>query len=102
MEDVGKYEPRYEEFINMRELSCCASELNILKYPLWDSGLRIWCCCTCGLGHSSSSDFISGLQTSLCQGGAMKKEINILTNLEPFLKLCQHGFLKLGHDAVLW
>ena len=30
------------------------------------SGLRIQCCCSCGIGYSSSSDLIPGLGTSMC------------------------------------
>ena len=31
------------------------------EFLLWCSGLRIWCCCSCGTGHSCSSDLIPGL-----------------------------------------
>ena len=36
--------------------------------PAWSSGLKIHCCCSCGTGHSSSSDWIPGPRTSICHG----------------------------------
>ena len=38
------------------------------------SGLRIWCCCSCGVGCSFSLDSIPGLGTSLCHRYGRKKK----------------------------
>ena len=38
------------------------------------SGLRIWHCCSCSVGHSCSSDLIPGLGTPCAMGWPKKKE----------------------------
>ena len=37
-----------------------------VQYEAWCSGLRIWCCCSCGVGYSSGLDLILGPGTSIC------------------------------------
>ena len=37
------------------------------------SGLRIWCCCNCGVDDSCNSDSIPGLGISICHGCGHKK-----------------------------
>ena len=46
---------------------------NIFGVLLWHSGLRIWHCLSCGIGHSCSSDLIPGPGTSICCGWSQKK-----------------------------
>ena len=53
---------------------CCkpktALKNKILAFLLWWCGSRIWCCCSCGVGHSYGSDLIPGPGTSIgCGGG---------------------------------
>ena len=48
------------------------------EFLLWHSGLRIWHCCSCGLGHSCTLDLTPGLGTSICYGCKKKKIINNL------------------------
>ena len=38
------------------------------------SGLRIWHCCSCGIGHSSGSDLTPGLRTPYALGAAKKEK----------------------------
>ena len=42
---------------------------------VWHSGLRIWHCCTCGLGHNFGSDLIPGLGTPYASGQPKKRKI---------------------------
>ena len=50
--------------------SCCGAMGSESSWERWDaglipaqdSGLRIWCCRSCDLGHSCSSDLIPGSQ----------------------------------------
>ena len=37
-------------------------------------GLRIWCCCGCGVGYRHSSDSTPSLGTSMCCGCGPKKQ----------------------------
>ena len=46
----------------------------VLGVPLWCSGLRIWHCCGCEIGCSSSLYSIPGLGISICQGVAEKEK----------------------------
>ena len=39
-----------------------------VQSPAWHSGLRIQCCCSCGIGHSCDLDLIPGLGISICPG----------------------------------
>ena len=41
-------------------------DLLSMEFPLWCSGLRIWHCCSCGVGCRCSLDLIPGLETSIC------------------------------------
>ena len=43
--------------------------------PARHSGLRIWGCHSCDIGHNCSSDLIPGPGNSICQGVAKKKDI---------------------------
>ena len=45
------------------------------QFPLWCSGLRIWHCCRCGTGLSSSSGLTPGLGTSISDRGGPKKQM---------------------------
>ena len=38
------------------------------------SGLRIWCCLSCGVDHSCGSDSVPGLGISICLGVAKKEK----------------------------
>ena len=40
----------------------------MMKYPLWLSGLRIWHCHGCGVGHSCGLDSVPGLGISYALG----------------------------------
>ena len=41
------------------------------------SGLRMWCCCSCGIGHNCSLDSTPGPGTSMChECGKTDKHIN--------------------------
>ena len=40
--------------------------------PLWCSGLRIWCCHSCGVGDSRGSDSIPGPELQYATGVAKK------------------------------
>ena len=31
------------------------------EFPLWHSGLRTWCCCSCGIGHNCCLHLIPSL-----------------------------------------
>ena len=55
---------------------------------VWSSGLRIWCCCSCGIGCSSGLYLIPGLGISIFQGGRRKK------------KMCENesGWCKIEHS----
>ena len=44
------------------------------EFPLWHSGFRIWHCCSCGVGHSCSSDSIPDLGTSRSCGCIHKNQ----------------------------
>ena len=55
--------------------------------PLWEvqvqylarcSGLRIWCCCSYGVGRSCSSDSVPGLGTSICHTYCKKKGVKLI------------------------
>ena len=53
-------------------------------FLLWYSGLRIWCCCSCGIDCSCGSNLIPGPGTSTCHGcsrGKKKKKKNCLSLL---------------------
>ena len=56
------------------------------------SGLRDWCCHSCGTGHSCSSDSVPGLATSVCCGCSHKI-------FEHFLK--RNAYLKYVHVVDL-
>ena len=47
---------------------------SFLEFPLWHSGLRIWHCHFCHLGHSFSLDLITGPGTSYATSVAKKKK----------------------------
>ena len=42
--------------------------------PALCSGLRIQCCCSCGVGHSCSPNLMSGLGASVCCGCGQKEK----------------------------
>ena len=55
-----------------------------VKYPVlplsgiglitfWHSGLKIWHCCSCGIGLSCGLDSVPSLDNSICGGGLVKK-----------------------------
>ena len=44
------------------------------EYPLWSSGLRIQCGCSCGIDSSCSSDLILGPGTSIHHKYGQKKK----------------------------
>ena len=37
-----------------------------MEFLLWHSGLRIWCCPSCVVGHSSGSNSVPDQGTSIC------------------------------------
>ena len=45
-----------------------------VQSPACHSGLRIWCCHGCGIGHSCGLDSVPGLETSVCCGCSHKKK----------------------------
>ena len=49
-------------------MHCLLPIRDLLVFPLWCSGWRIWCYHSCGAGRSCSSDLISGPETSICCG----------------------------------
>ena len=53
------------------------------------SGLRIWCCHSCSLGHSCGSNLIPGLGTPYALGGGQKrkKREEILTHATTWVNL---------------
>ena len=51
-----------------------ASVEMLVQSPARHSGLRIQCCCSCGAGHSASSDLIPGQGTSICHGCSWKRK----------------------------
>ena len=46
---------------------------DVREFPLWYCGLRVQCCCTCGIGRSSGSS-IPVPEISICCAGSRKKE----------------------------
>ena len=72
----------YFNFLKKREFPLCYSGLVIqlvfVEVLVWSlachSGLRIWHCCSCGVGCSSSSDSIPGLGISIHHGWGPKRE----------------------------
>ena len=59
---------------------CGATELNLwsartqVQSLAWHSGLRILCCCHCGIGSNGSLHLIPGLGTPCAMGQAGKKK----------------------------
>ena len=52
---------------------CCPKETtkeknNMEEVPLWHSGLRSWCCHSCGADHNCCVGSVPGLGTSTCCG----------------------------------
>ena len=65
--------------------------VNTLGVPRWLSGLRIWHCHCCGLGHCCGSGLIPGLETSACHGSVQK----FFKNKEEKIKaIGQSNFIK--------
>ena len=63
-----------------------------VQSPAQHSGLRIWCCCSYGLGSNCGSDQIPGPRTFICQGVAKKekkkkKKRNIKSSSQTFTYL---------------
>ena len=52
-----------------------------VQSPAWDSGLRIWHCCSCGLGRSYSLDLIPGPGIPYAAGGPKEKKVSKLSLL---------------------
>ena len=52
-----------------------------LEIPLQLHGLRIPCCCSCGIGHSCSSESIPDPGTSICCEGSRKKNVQPRSSL---------------------
>ena len=48
----------------------------LVRSPGWSTRLGIWYCCSCGIGHRSSSDSIPGLGTSRCCRYSQKRKKN--------------------------
>ena len=68
------------------------------EFLLWCGTLRIWCCCSCGTGHSygvvcsCGSDLTPGLGTSLCSRCSHSKKEEVVTTgkltlFQPLLQL---------------
>ena len=45
-----------------------------MGFQLWRSGLRIWGCCSCGVGQSCGSDSVSAWKLPHAVGAAKGKE----------------------------
>ena len=45
-----------------------------VRSPAWHGGLRIWYCCSCGLGLNCSSDLILGPGTPYAAGQPKNKK----------------------------
>ena len=52
----------------------CAKEMEPMGVPWWFSGLRIWRCHCCGLGHCCGTCSISGLGISACCRSGQKNK----------------------------
>ena len=46
------------------------------EFPLWHSGLRIWRCCSCGVGRSCGWGLIPPDQEVPCAGVVAEREEN--------------------------
>ena len=67
--NLGKYASN-DQTLWFLHLEAGTRENNCIKkvvreFLLWHSGLRIQCCCSCGIGHSCGSDLLPGLWTSI-------------------------------------
>ena len=56
----------------LRIQRCLCGSVGSIPSPC--SGLRIWHCCSCGIGCSCGSDSIPGSGTSICHGCGHKKK----------------------------
>ena len=57
------------------------SSLQQHGFNAWHSGLRIWSCRSCGVGHSYGWDSVPDLQTSTCHRYSQEKKGSCLTGL---------------------
>lgn len=63
--------------------SCCGTTGSAASWEALEcrfdprvSGLKIWCCCSCGVCYSSGSGLTSGLGTAKCHRGSQKRKEN--------------------------
>ena len=60
-----------------------------IHVPLWCSGLRIWCGCSCGAGHNCGVGSVAGPVTSTYHGCGSKKKCKKTTHkIENICKSC--------------
>ena len=68
---------------------------------MWCSGLRIQCCCSCGIGGSSSLDLILGLGNSIySRCGQKKKKKGGIEVSKAKCKLWERGVGGAGQGAL--
>ena len=60
-----------------------------VRYLSWCSGLRLWCCHSCSLGHNHISDLIAGLETPYAVGPPRKKKRGEKSKYEACLVDCK-------------
>ena len=59
--------------VAQQDPQCLCSTGMQVPFLAWHSGLRIWCCHSCGISHNCSSDLIPGPGTSYAAGWPKKK-----------------------------
>ena len=71
-EFYSEYNGKLYKNFNQGEVALIYFKKITLEFPLWHSRLRIWHCCSYGIGGSCGLDFIPSLETSICCGCGQK------------------------------